>query len=191
MRRPLALRRRGHGADALQGWPHGNCPLCGGEPKFSVIAPAARAAADLFALHVALAFPSARLPLVPERRPLEDHLLRHPRRPVSPERLRRVPPLHQSLRRPQRAPARSCPSSTRSRRCRWMRPPSNADIAVVSAWLGSQRSASAFSLALTANKKRTGARRQASKAKSKSSKLKALTWVSNPSTVRTSSCSAS
>ena len=25
----------------FQGWPHGNCPLCGGEPDFSVITPAA------------------------------------------------------------------------------------------------------------------------------------------------------
>ena len=26
---------------SFQGWPHGNCPLCGGEPDFSVITPAA------------------------------------------------------------------------------------------------------------------------------------------------------
>ena len=32
----------------FQGWPHGSCPLCGGEPDFSVITPAAlRVEADL------------------------------------------------------------------------------------------------------------------------------------------------
>ena len=46
------------------GWSQGNCPLCGGEPDFSLITPCGGAPAALLALHVALALPSARVPVL-------------------------------------------------------------------------------------------------------------------------------
>ena len=46
----------------FQGWPHGNCPLCGGGAGLLRDHPGRGAAAHLLPLHVALAVPSARLP---------------------------------------------------------------------------------------------------------------------------------
>ena len=64
----------------------GTCPLCGGEPDFSVITPAAERLLICSRCIVALALPPARVPVLPERGSLPHHVVRHARRPLPPER---------------------------------------------------------------------------------------------------------
>ena len=95
---PLRRRRSWPGRD-LATWERHICPLCGGEPDLAVITPAAERLLICGRCAGALALSSDLLPVLPERRPDADHVARQPRRQVPDQRLRRVPAIHQGLRR--------------------------------------------------------------------------------------------
>ena len=65
----------------FQGWPHGNCPLCGGEPDFSVITPAAERLLICSRCTSRWRFHQLACPFCLNADRSEDHVVRHARRP--------------------------------------------------------------------------------------------------------------
>jgi formate dehydrogenase maturation protein FdhE len=86
----------------LVGWTHGTCPLCGGEPDFSVITVAADRVLICGRCSARWRFPQLTCPFC-----------RQPRRPVPAQRVRRVRALSEGVRCATRAAARDA-----GRRCR-------------------------------------------------------------------------
>ena len=85
-------------------WTQPHCALCGGEPDFAVITPAAERHLICGAMRAALEVRAADLPVLPQQRPVAHHVVRHAGRPVSRLCLRRLPALSEGLRRPPRQP---------------------------------------------------------------------------------------
>ena len=73
------------------GWSHGNCPLCGGEPDFSLITPSAERLLICSRCVSRWRFHQLACPFCLNAGSLADHVVRHARRAVPPERLRRLP----------------------------------------------------------------------------------------------------
>ena len=120
------LRRGADAALDLPPWTHGHCPFCGWEPDFAVITPNADRRLICGRCVAQWAFGAAHLPVLHERRPLADHVVRDARRPVPRVRVRRLPPLSEGVRRAATRRARSWSRSTRSPRCRSTRRPCSA-----------------------------------------------------------------
>ena len=96
----IAVRRRRHGQNRPGGLGASHLSAVRRRARSGRHHPCGGALADLRTLRRALALSSDLVPVLPERRPDADHIARQPRRQVPDQRLRRVPAIHQGLRRP-------------------------------------------------------------------------------------------
>ena len=86
----------------LANWTHAHCALCGGEPDLAVITPSAERHLICGRCSLRWKFEPLTCPVLPQQRPLADHVVCDDRRQVSRLRVRRLPAVSEGVRRPPR-----------------------------------------------------------------------------------------
>ena len=112
----------------LSDWRQPCCPLCGGEPEFAFINPAAERMLICGRCTGQWRYDPITCPYCENNDRNADHVIYQPRRPLSDLRVRRMPPVPEGLRRPRRQPPGAAGSRFDRHAARSTPPPSSAAI---------------------------------------------------------------